>query len=71
MLGGRERPRSNGSEEYTRFESKVDYQQLLHEVFSNCASIMSENASIYVRTDARSFTFETTYSECSSSRISA
>ncbi len=60
MLGGPDRPMSNGKDEYTRFESRIAYSDLLFRVFSDCASIMAKNSIVYVRTDARLFTFETT-----------
>lgn len=60
MLGGPDRPASNGNKAYTRFESKIAYRRLLETVFEECAEIMSESARVYVRTDAREFTFQTT-----------
>ena len=33
---------------------------MLETVFGNCATLMSDNATIYVRTDSREFTLNTT-----------
>jgi hypothetical protein len=43
-----------------RFDSKSAYRELLQKVFRGCAEIMASSAIIYVRTDARQFTQETT-----------
>jgi hypothetical protein len=43
-----------------KFESKERYAELLQSVFRDCARIMAKDAMIYVRTDAREFTRETT-----------
>lgn len=54
---GLEKPR----EKYTRrFDSKVDYERLLDKVFGQAAQIMAEKSTVYVRTDVRPFTLETT-----------
>ena len=37
-----------------------DYKVLLQTVFEDSARLLKHDANIYVRTDARSFTFETT-----------
>ncbi|HST52245.1 MAG TPA: hypothetical protein VLJ61_09580 [Pyrinomonadaceae bacterium] len=60
MLGGPELPTATGEQWGRKFESKVDYKHLLESVFKACAEGVSRNAIIYVRTDARNFTFETT-----------
>ena len=43
-----------------KFASKIEYEKLLKNVFSQCSRIMKKNSIIYVRTDARKFTFKTT-----------
>ncbi len=60
MLGGDEIFASTGHQWERKFESKIAYKQLLENVFNACAKGVSRNAIIYVRTDARKFTFETT-----------
>jgi hypothetical protein len=60
MLGGPVRPAAAQGIWQGRFESQTAYRTLLQIVFSACASIMSEQAMVYVRTDMRAFTLETT-----------
>jgi DNA modification methylase len=60
MLGGESHPSSTGERWKGRFECKENYTELLRTVFTNCASLMTDNAIVYVRTDARKFTKETT-----------
>jgi len=60
MLGGPERPIWISEKWQNRFESKTAYRELLQKVFRGCAEIMESRATIYVRTDARQFTRETT-----------
>lgn len=60
MMGGPEVPTATGEQWGRKFESKVNYKLLLESVFKTCAVSTSPNAIIYVRTDARKFTFETT-----------
>lgn len=43
-----------------RYINKADYKDLLHETFLACSKVTKENSVIYVRTDARQFTLETT-----------
>jgi DNA modification methylase len=43
-----------------RFISKENYKDLLDKVFGSSAKIMSEESTIFVRTDIREFTFNTT-----------
>lgn len=63
MLGGIEHPAAMQGAWQGRFESRPAYRILLQTVFRSCAAVMSRKATIYVRTDARAFTFETTM-EC-------
>jgi hypothetical protein len=60
MLGGSpSAARSN--EKYKKdFNSPETYRQLLSNVFSQAAEMMSTDGRVYVRTDARSSTFDTT-----------
>lgn len=60
MLGGPNIPTWISNKWQNRFESKTAYRELLQIVFSGCAEIMETRATIYVRTDARQFTRETT-----------
>ncbi len=60
MLGGHQHPIYTGEKWKGRFESMVKYTQLLSNIFHNCSKIMANNAVVYIRTDARKFTFETT-----------
>jgi len=43
-----------------RFISKEGYKELLNKVFENCAKIMDEKSTIFVRTDVREFTYNST-----------
>lgn len=61
MLGGEPSTVASGKKWENKFESKVNYRELLTKVFEGCAANVSDNAVIYVRTDARKFTFETTH----------
>lgn len=61
MLGAPEVPTRTGQPWEQRFEGKAEYRQLLSSVFSACAEALAPNAVVYVRTDARQFTFETTH----------
>lgn len=60
LLGGPEIPKSIQDKHKGRFVSKEDYYNLLDTVFGNCAALMDENSTIYVRTDRREFTFNST-----------
>ena len=60
MLGGSERPTWTGEKWKGKFESKIGYRDLLKTVFIGCSKVMKEDAIVYVRTDARTFTRETT-----------
>lgn len=60
MLGGPTRPRSLNNKWARKFSSMDDYKVLLQIVFENSAHLLKKNANVYVRTDARPFTFETT-----------
>ena len=60
MLGGPNHPVWISDKWKNKFESKSAYRELLQNVFQKCSKIMSSTAIIYVRTDARQFTQETT-----------
>ncbi len=60
LLGGAKIPRSIQEKHKGRFFSKDEYYNLLDNVFGNCAALMDEKSTIYVRTDKRDFTFNTT-----------
>lgn len=60
MLGSPNIPTWISKKWQNRFESKTAYRELLQKVFSRCAESMESRATIYVRTDARQFTRETT-----------
>lgn len=61
LLGGENHPKSLNDKYKRRFNSKEDYKKLLDSVFNLCSGIMAEKSTIYIRTDARDFTFKTTY----------
>lgn len=51
----------NNDDKYKkRFVSKSDYEELLNNVFGNCAEMMSRKSTIFVRTDVRKYTFDKT-----------
>jgi len=60
VLGGQTRPIISDEKYKKRFASKVDYEELLDVVFGQCALMMAPGSTVYVRTDVRKFTLETT-----------
>jgi hypothetical protein len=60
MLGGRDRPESPGGQWQGKFESRANYTALLEGVFGAAAPLLTRGATVYVRTDAREFTRQTT-----------
>ena len=60
LLGGSEMPKATQQKHKGRFVSKEDYTSLLDTVFGNCSLIMDKKSTIYVRTDSREFTFNST-----------
>lgn len=60
LLGGPQSPKSLQEQYKNRFVSKEDYYNLIDKVFGNCADIMDNKSTIYVRTDAREFTLNST-----------
>jgi len=62
MLGFSERPTKAGAKyQQNGFESKASYEDLLKKVFESAAGAMSPSGVVYIRTDARKFTFDATY----------
>jgi hypothetical protein len=60
LLGGADKPEAQNDKHKRRFSNKQEYIDLLDSVFGNCALMMKENSTIYVRTDGRDFTRNTT-----------
>ena len=60
LLGGSEKLVYSKEKYKGRFEKRDEYYELLDTVFSKCKEIMSDDAIICVRTDARKFTLEAT-----------
>jgi len=60
MLGGPCRPSKAENPHRGRFSSQTIYRELMDTVFKQSAPLMAEDATIYVRTDKRNFTLETT-----------
>ena len=60
MLGAPPRPMSGNGFSRGRFCARDQYLELLTKVFGGCAELLKRDATIYVRTDARPFTFEAT-----------
>ena len=60
LLGGPEYPKPLHDKNKGRFSGKEDYRFLLDDVFEKCSKMMKNKSTIYVRTDKRKFTFETT-----------
>ena len=56
LLGGEEFPRYLPDKNRGRFLSQTGYRALLRDAFSKCAAMMTDNATVYVRTDIREFT---------------
>lgn len=60
LLGGPAEPEYMKDSHKGRFGNKEEYNKLLDTVFGNCAALLTDNATIYVRTDSRDFTLNTT-----------
>ncbi|MFN8402169.1 MAG: hypothetical protein U0V48_01235 [Anaerolineales bacterium] len=56
MLGGEEEPIWSSEKHKGRFDSQVEYVELLDNIFSTASQIMDENGTVYIRTDTRDFT---------------
>jgi len=58
---GRNNSNISTKEKYKdRFINKIEYSSLLTNVFAKCSKMMKKNATVYIRTDARDFTLNTT-----------
>ncbi|MBM2814207.1 MAG: methylase [Ignavibacteria bacterium] len=60
LLGGDENPQTLEDKYKRRFSNKLEYYYLLDNVFGLCAKLMKRKSTIYVRTDKREFTFNST-----------
>ena len=60
VLGYNGNCKSTGEKHKGRFVNKIEYAELLDNVFSKCSKMMKKKSTVYIRTDARNFTLETT-----------
>lgn len=60
LLGGEPYGNSLKEKHKGRFVNKQEYHDLLDNVFGSCSKMMKRKSTIYVRTDKREFTFNTT-----------
>lgn len=60
LLGGPVSPQSLNDKHKGRFDNKNEYYELLDNVFGQCSKIMDDQSTVYVRTDKREFTFNST-----------
>jgi hypothetical protein len=60
LLGGPPNALRNGNGLGGKFEGRESYRRLLERVFSETRQLLQEDATVYVRTDAREFTYGTT-----------
>lgn len=60
LLGNAPYPVAAAERSRGRFESKVAYEALMRTVFTDSALVLQRNATVFVRTDARTFTRQTT-----------
>ncbi|MCC8095591.1 MAG: hypothetical protein LIP05_09630 [Tannerellaceae bacterium] len=60
LLGGEAAPKTLKNKHKGRFVNKQEYYDLLDNVFGMCAGMMDFHSTIYVRTDKREFTFNST-----------
>jgi DNA methylase len=60
LLGGPEQPCCISNSCKGRFQNKTHYTSMLRNVFNKSKAVLSRNAVVYVRTDARKFTREAT-----------
>jgi DNA modification methylase len=60
LLGGPARPESLGDSNKRKFDSKEHYTAMLRDSFQKCKPLLTKNAVVQVRTDARQFTKEAT-----------
>lgn len=60
LLGSSENPQTLKDKHKGRFVNKQDYYDLLENVFGFCSNMMKKKSTIYVRTDKRKFTYNST-----------
>jgi len=60
MLGDDPEPKYQQNKHKGRFLSKDVYYVLLDEVFGSCSKLMADKSTVYIRTDSREFTLNTT-----------
>ncbi len=60
MLGGSALPSHLGGKSTGRFDSKIAYEELLRTVFTDSLKLMKPGGIVYVRTDHRDYTYQTT-----------
>ena len=60
LLGGEKEAKIIAEKHKGRFNNKIEYKSLLENVFSQCSKQMKKRAAVYIRTDAREFTLNTT-----------
>jgi DNA modification methylase len=60
LLGGSENPQSLKDKHKKRFINKPEYYELLDKVFGLCSKMMKKRSTIYVRTDKREYTYDST-----------
>lgn len=60
LLGGSDSPQPLKNKHKGRFDNKQEYYELLDSVFGQCSKIMNNKSTVYVRTDKRDFTFNST-----------
>jgi hypothetical protein len=62
LLGGPPNALRNANGRGGKFEAREGYRLLLEQVFMRAVKLLKEDATIYVRTDSREFTYRTTLS---------
>lgn len=60
LLGGPPHALRNGNGCGGKFEARESYRALLDRIFGRAAQLLEDDATIYVRTDSRTFTYRTT-----------
>ena len=60
LLGGQDDSKMIKEKHKGRFNNKIEYSNLLENVFFQCSKMMKKKATVYIRTDARNFTLDTT-----------
>lgn len=60
LLGGPAKPRSTGNNCKRKFDNKQEYTALLQNIFTDSKALLSRSAVVYVRTDLRKFTYDST-----------